>query len=78
MMNIRQQVGFHSSFRVHHSSFCFLVSRVLAATAAELAKFKTLRGRLLILCRHVITTFAIGALKHNVIARHNSSSKLEH
>ena len=67
------------SFILPPSSFLlgFLVSRVLAATAAELTKLKTLRGRLLILRRHVITTLAIRALKHNIIARHKSPSKLE-
>ena len=68
---------------IHPSSLCphpllrFLVSRVLAATAAELTKLKTLRGRLLILRRHVITTLTIRALKHNIIARHKSPSKLK-
>ena len=50
---------------------------MLAATAAELTKLKTLRGRLLILGRHVITTLTIRALKHNIIARHKSPSKLK-
>jgi hypothetical protein len=44
---------------------------VLAATAAEFTKFKTLRGCLLILGRHVITAFAVRALQDDVIARHN-------
>jgi hypothetical protein len=44
---------------------------VLAAAAAEFTKFKTLRGCLLVLGRHVITAFAIRALQDNVIARHN-------
>jgi hypothetical protein len=61
---------------LHPSSFCpysllrLLVPRVLAAAAAELAELQTLRGSLLILRRHVITTFAFRALKHNVVARH--------
>ena len=76
MMNDGRKL-FNSSFIVPRSSFRFLVSRMLAATAAELTKLKTLRGRLLILGRHVITTLTIRALKHNVIARHKSPSKLK-
>jgi hypothetical protein len=45
---------------------------MLAATAAELPEFETLGGRLLILRRHVVAAFAVRALEHNVIARHNS------
>jgi hypothetical protein len=48
------------------------MARVLAATAAEFTELKPLRGRLFILRRYVITTFAVRALKHNIIARHNS------
>jgi hypothetical protein len=48
----------------------FLVSRVLAAAAAEFGKFKALRCRLLILCRRIVTAFAIRTLKHNIITRH--------
>jgi hypothetical protein len=61
-----------SSFRITHSSFRFLVPRVLAAAAAELAELQALGRRLLILRRRVITTLAFRALEHNVIARHNS------
>ena len=50
--------------------FGLFVSRVLAATAAELAEFQAIRRGFLVLGRHVISTFAIGALKHNVIAWH--------
>jgi hypothetical protein len=45
---------------------------MFAATAAEFTEFKTLRGRLLILGRHVITAFAVRTLQHNIIARHKS------
>ena len=62
----------HPSSLILHPLFRLLVSSVLAATAAEFAELKTLRGRLLILGRHVVTTFAVRALKHNVIARHKS------
>ena len=47
------------------------MARVLAATAAELAEFQPIRRGFLILGRHVIPTFAILTLKHNVIAWHN-------
>jgi hypothetical protein len=50
----------------------FLVARMLAATAAELPKLKTLRRSLFILRRRVITTLTFRALKHNIIARHDS------
>ena len=44
---------------------------VLAATATELAEFKPIRRGLLILCRHVIATLTVGALKHYVVSRHS-------
>src|SRR5205085_5021223 len=50
------------------------VVRVPTAAAAELAELQPLRRRLLILRRHVITTLAFRALKHNIIAWHNSPS----
>jgi hypothetical protein len=64
---------FNSSFIVpHHRLFRFFVSRVQTAATAEFLEFETLRRRLLILRRYVITALAFGALKHNVIARHDS------
>jgi hypothetical protein len=66
-------------FTIYDSPFTALlrlfVSRVLAATAAEFPKLQALRGRLLILRRHVVATFAVRALKHNIIARHKSPFK---
>jgi hypothetical protein len=50
---------------------------VLAAAAAELAELQPLGRRLLILRRRVIPTLAFRALKHNVIARHNSNPLLK-
>jgi hypothetical protein len=50
------------------------VSLVLAAAAAKLIEFETLRRRFLVLRRHVVAAFALGALQHNVIARHISPS----
>jgi hypothetical protein len=47
---------------------------VLAATAAELAEFQTVGGRLLVLGRYVIATLAISALQHDIVTRHNSIS----
>jgi hypothetical protein len=49
---------------------------VLAATATEFAEFQTVGRCLLILGRHVVPTFAIRALKHNVIAWHLLKSYL--
>jgi hypothetical protein len=48
---------------------------MFTATAAKLLEFQTLRRRLLILRRHIIATFAVRALKHNIITRHNLPSK---
>ena len=45
---------------------------VLAATATELAEFQPVRRGLLILGRRVIPTLTNTALKHYVIAWHNS------
>ena len=65
----------HHSFMPHPSSFLLglFVPRVLTAAAAEFTELKTLRGSLLILRRHVVTTLAVRALKHNVIAWHLKS-----
>ena len=49
------------------------MTSVLAATATELAEFQPIRGGLLILGRHVVSTLAIATLKHNVIAWHIST-----
>ena len=46
------------------------VTSVLAATATEFAEFQAVWRGLLILGRHVVPTFAISTLKHNVIAWH--------
>ena len=51
------------------------MARVLAAAATELTELQALRRGLLVLRRYVITAFAIRALEHYVIARHNSPSK---
>jgi hypothetical protein len=51
------------------------VSGMFAATTAKLTELQTLRGRLFILRRNIITTLACRALKHNIIARHNSPSQ---
>ena len=66
-----RQLAFTSSSRVQ-PSLRLLVRPVLAAAAAELPELQALRRRLLILRRHVITTFAFRALQHNVIAWHKS------
>ena len=54
------------------SSFGFFVISMLPATPTKLAKFKPVRRGFLVLCRYVIATFAVIALKHNVIAWHMS------
>jgi hypothetical protein len=54
------------------TSLRFLVSSVFATTAAELAEFEPLRRCLFVLSRHVVTTFTLTALEHNIIAWHKS------
>ena len=51
----------------------FLVTSVLATTATELLKFKSIGRGLLILGRYIVTILAVGALKYNIIARHKPS-----
>jgi uncharacterized ion transporter superfamily protein YfcC len=48
----------------------FFVRPVATAAAAELPKLKPLRRRLLVLRRYVVAALALGALQHNVVARH--------
>ena len=43
------------------------------AAAAKLFKLKPVRRVLFVLCRHVITLFALGALQNYIISRHKSS-----
>jgi hypothetical protein len=72
MMNGRQAALIHhSSLRIQHSSLRLFVRPVLAAAAAELPELQALRRRLLILRRHVVAALALGALQHDVVARHN-------
>jgi hypothetical protein len=51
--------------------FRLLMRCVLPAAAAELAEFQTLSRSLLVLRRYVIAAFAITALQHNIVTRHN-------
>ena len=46
------------------------MTRVFAATATEFAELQAVRRGLLILRRHVVPTFALVALKHNIVAWH--------
>ena len=57
-------------------SLRLFMASMLAATATELLKFQPIRCGLLVLGRCVVAALAIGALEHNVIARHNSSPLL--
>jgi hypothetical protein len=54
--------------------FGFLMRCVLTAAAAELAEFQTFRRGLLVLRRYIIAHFAITALQHNIVTRHNVKS----
>ena len=64
-------IGIWQSAMANHLSLGFFMASVLAATTTKLLKFQPIGGGLLILCRHVIPTFAILTLKHNIIAWHN-------
>ena len=56
------------------SSLSFLVTSVLAATTAELLKFKTFSRCLFVFGSRVIPTLTITTLENNIIARHNLTS----
>jgi hypothetical protein len=64
--------GVRENFRPPVALLSLFVGFMLTAAAAELTKFKPLRRRLLVLCRHVIAALTFGTLQHNVIARHKS------
>ncbi len=53
--------------------FIFLMQPMAAAATAEFLELKPSGRVLFVLCRHVITLFALGALQNNVISRHKSS-----
>src|SRR6185369_14936706 len=55
---------------IGNTLFRLFVTSVFSATAAELAEFQPIGRGLLILGRHVVPTFAILTLKHNIIAWH--------
>jgi hypothetical protein len=59
--------------RQSRMSLRLFMASMLAATATELLKLQPIRCRFLVLGRCVVAALAIGALEHNVIARHNSS-----
>ena len=44
---------------------------MLTAASAILAKLESLRGRLLIFRRRIVTTLTIRALQYYIVARHN-------
>ena len=58
---------------VHYQLFIFFVQPVAATATAKLFKLKPVRRVLFVLCRHVITLFALGALQNYIISRHKSS-----
>ena len=66
---------YKSEFRNHKSEilFAFPVHRMAATATAEFFEFQAVRRVLLVLCRHVITLFALGALQNYVISRHITS-----
>ena len=62
----------HCSLFVIHL-LVLAVQPMAAAATAEFIELKPVRRVLLILGRHVITLFALGALQNNVISWHKSS-----
>ena len=58
------------------NSLSLFMTCVLAATPAELAKLKTICGRLFVLSRDVVAAFAIRALQYDVIPRHKIKSPI--
>ena len=64
-------------FRTPHSAFRTLfilsVQRMAPAATAELFELEPVRLVLFVLCRHVITFFALGALQNYVVPRHRTS-----
>ena len=52
------------------------MNRVRTAATAELFKFEPVRRRLLVLCRHVIAFFALGALQNDIVPWHKAMSSL--
>lgn len=69
------------TFISHHFAlitdlFVLSVQPVATAAAAKFIKFKPVRRVLFILCRHVVSLFALGALQNNIISRHNSSFRV--
>ena len=67
------QVVSHHLSPVTRHLFRLFVTCVLAATATKLLKLKPVGRGFLVLCRYVVPTLAVSTLKHNVIARHNST-----
>ena len=63
----------HFAFRIPHL-LVFSMQPMAAAATAEFIKLKPVRCVLFILCRHVITLFALGALQNYVISWHKSSA----
>jgi hypothetical protein len=53
--------------------FVLFMQPVATAATAKLFKLKPVRRVLFVLCRHVITLFALGALQNYVISWHISS-----
>ncbi len=49
---------------------------MLAATTAKLAELQTLRRRLFVFRRHIVTAFTFRALQYDIIARHISPLEL--
>jgi hypothetical protein len=64
----------HCALCTLHYLLVLFVQLMLAASPAELFELEPVRLVLLVLGRHVVALFALGALQNNVISRHKSSS----
>src|ERR1700755_2841820 len=65
------ELSFHPSSLIPLPLFRLFVPRVFTAASAELLKLQTLRRRLFVFRRRVITTPTSLTLQHYIIARHS-------
>ncbi len=64
----------NSIFYIRNSLFVLSMHAVAATATAKLFELQPVRRVLFVLCRHVITLFALGTLQNNIISWHKSLS----
>jgi len=75
LIAISEQFSEFFTFTFTFSLFVLFVHPVTAAAAAKLFKLKPSRRVLLVLRRHVVALFALGALQNYIISWHFFSSQ---